>query len=271
MEHSAQALVGRLARIAIYPVKSLDPLVVTEARLLPAGGLEHDRRFAMFDAHGQVVNGKRTERVHLIRSAFDPASGRLSLEAPEMAAHTFSLLTQRPEADAWLSQCLGCEVRLAEDAEHGFPDDTASPGPTVVSTATLLQVARWFDLDLDEVRLRFRANLEIDGVPAFWEDCLYGPAGQGVRFRIGAVLLEGTNPCQRCVVPSRSARAGRPTPGFSRRFAELRAATLPAWAVRERFDHYYRLAVNTRLISATGTALRAGDPVVVERANSRSP
>jgi uncharacterized protein YcbX len=261
MEHPECTLAGRLARIAIYPVKSLDPLLVPEANLLPAAGLEHDRRFAIQDAQGCVVNGKRTERVQLIRSRFEVDAGRLSLEAPDMPQQTFSLPADRPAAQAWLSRYLGFEVQLAEDARRGFPDDTSAPGPTVVSTATLLEVARWFDLTLEEVRLRFRANLEIEGVPAFWEDCLYGPAGTAVRFRVGEVLLEGTNPCQRCVVPSRSPLEARPTPAFSRRFAEMRAATLPPWAPRDRFGHYYRLAVNTRLVSAGALRVRVGDLV----------
>ncbi len=262
---AAHALVGRLARIALFPVKSLDPLLVAEARLLPAGALEHDRRFAVFDMHGQVVNAKRTERIQLIRSRFEPARGSLSLQAPAMPAQTFLLPAERPAAEAWLSRYFGFQVRLAEDAERGFPDDTASPGPTVACRATLEEVARWFELDLDEVRLRFRVNLEVEGVPPFWEDCLYGPAGGSVRFWVGKVPLEGTNPCQRCVVPSRSALDARVMPGFARRFAELRARALPPWAARDRFDHYYRLAINTRPVSAAGGTLRVGDWVRVEQ------
>lgn len=265
MQTAAHAVVGRLGRIALFPIKSLDPLLVAEAQLLPAGGLEHDRRFAVFDKQGQIVNAKRTERIQLIRSWFEPVRGTLSLQAPGMAAQTFLLPSERPVVEAWLSRYFGFQVGLAEDAERGFPDDAASPGPTVVCKATLEEVARWFELDLEEVRLRFRANLEIEGVPPFWEDSLYGPAGGSVRFWVGEVLLEGTNPCQRCVVPSRSPLDARVMPGFARRFAELRARALPAWAARDRFDHYYRLAVNTRPASAAGGTLRVGDRVRVDR------
>ena len=58
------------------------------------------------------------------------------------------------------------------------------------------------------MRMRFRANLEIGEVPAFWEDRLYGESGTTVRFTVGAVCLEGTNPCQRCVVPTRDPLTG---------------------------------------------------------------
>lgn len=260
-ERAALGCVGRLGRISVFPVKSLDGEVVEQARLLAAGSLEYDRRYAIVDMQGSVVNAKRTERIQLIRSRFDLNQGSLSLAAPGMPAQSFSLPSQQAAAEAWLSRYFGFDLRLEEGVQHGFPDDNSALGPTVVSTATLQEVARWFDLDLDEVRRRFRANLEVEDVPAFWEDCLYGPAGQTRRFLVGEAVLEGTNPCQRCVVPSRSARDARPWPGFSRHFAEQRAATLPPWAPRDRFDHYYRLAVNTRLCAGAGSVLRVGDAV----------
>ncbi len=40
----------RLARIVIYPVKSLDGVALEQARQLPSGALEHDRQWAIFDA-----------------------------------------------------------------------------------------------------------------------------------------------------------------------------------------------------------------------------
>ena len=36
-----------LDRITVHPVKSLDGVEVTAARLLPGGGLEHDRRWRL--------------------------------------------------------------------------------------------------------------------------------------------------------------------------------------------------------------------------------
>ncbi len=151
--------------------------------------------------------------------------------------------------------------------DAGFPDDLESPGPTVVSTATLRTVAGWFaGLNEDEVRRRFRANLEIDAegndLPPFWEDRLCGPAGQATRFRVGDVVFSGTNPCQRCIVPTRDAATGDAWPRFAKAFAQAREVSLPAWAERSRFDHFYRLAVNTRLAGAGGR-IRVGDAVEV--------
>ena len=47
------------------------------------------------------------------------------------------------------------------------------------------------------------ANLEFATAEPFWEDRLYGLAGSVVPFQIGTARLAGTNPCQRCVVPTR--------------------------------------------------------------------
>ena len=59
----------RLARIALYPIKSLDPISVDAADLLPCGALKHDRQFALVDVAGRFVNGKRTDLVHRLETA----------------------------------------------------------------------------------------------------------------------------------------------------------------------------------------------------------
>jgi uncharacterized protein YcbX len=177
---------------------------------------------------------------------------------------TFDFDGDPVELAAWLGRIVGRPVAVRRDDAGGFPDDERAPGPTIVSTATLAAVAAWFPgLDVESVRRRLRANIEVDGVPAFWEDRLYGLAGETVPFRVGDVTLEGTNPCQRCVVPSRDPVTGAVIPAFSKHVAERRAATLPAWAERSRFDHFYRLAVNTRARRQAGRTIRTGDPVVL--------
>ncbi len=253
----------RLARIVIYPVKSLDGVALDHARLLPSGALEHDRQWAIFDAQGQWVNGKRTPRIHLVRSAIDLSARKITLSAGA-ATRAFAIDAQRAELEKWLSDFFGLEVRLQENATAGFPDDTASPGPTVISTATLMEVTRWFPgLALPETRRRFRANLEIDDVEPFWEDRLYSEEGEAVRFQIGEVLLEGTNPCQRCVVPTRNPETADRYDEFAATFERERYETLPYWATRSRFDHFYRLAVNTRPVAGHTGTIRVGDEVTI--------
>ena len=261
--------VPSLSRINYYPFKSLDGQSVTSARVLASGALEHDRRFAIFDAAGKVINGKRTAAVHRLRCEFDALSRYVALRrCPAGETLRFHVDDQRTELMRWLGEYFGMPdgIQIKEDPLAGFPDDRDAPGPTVISEATLEAVAGWFEgLTVDEVRSRFRPNLEIGGVPAFWEDGLYAGADELVEFAVGGAMFAGTNPCRRCVVPSRWSLTGEvgPDEAFAKTFALQRERNLPPWANVTRFDHYYRLAVNTRPASAGESFIRVGDEVHV--------
>lgn len=267
----------RLARIQLHPIKSLDPIEVPEARIGPNGGLECDRAWALYTVDGRWVNAKRTAAIHRIRAAYPPGLKSVTLSAPGDSRKMFTATLAFPEdserAAEWFSAYFEQQI-IVRYAREGFPDDGLAPGPTIISTASLQAVCKWFpELSLEEARLRFRATLEIDAdrsavtpseVPAFWEDRLFGENERNVvRFRIGDVAFEGSNPCARCAVPSRDPRTGEIILDFTRRFSERRRVTLPSWSHEMRFDHYYRLAVNTRVPSTeSGKLLRLGDPVV---------
>jgi len=255
---------AHLARIRVYPVKSLDPTDRDRAAIVANGGLTGDREYAMVDGDGDYVNGKRTAAVHRIRADFDGRRVTLGLtDGPER--RRLHLDDDRDALEAWLSAQVDPEVSLVRDERGGFPDDTTLSGPTVISTATIEEVASWFDgIDPAEMRLRLRPNIEIGGVEPFWEDRLYAGEGRAVAFGIGVVTLLGANPCQRCIVPSRNPWTGEETYGFTETFVERREATLPAFADRSRFDHYFRLMVNTVVErSEWGNELAVGDEVEV--------
>jgi uncharacterized protein YcbX len=152
-----------------------------------------------------------------------------------------------------------------QNSVAGFPDDVKNYGPTVISTGTLAEVASWFpSFDECSVRPRLRTNLEIGGVPPFWEDRLFTRPGAVVQFQIGDVLDEGTNPCQRCVVPTRDPHTGEAYPLFQKTVALERKELLPSWSTASRFNHFYRLAVNTRIpASEAGKVLRVGDEIKI--------
>jgi len=314
-----------LDQITIYPVKSLDGLVVAEARVLPSGGLENDRRWQLIDMEGRVLNAKRSPLFHAIRAEFDLANDPDSLTgsaagvdsaAPRLGANivtlsidpaaiaaraipgierlaslagdTFPLVPGPDGPCGWLSEAFGMGVLLLERADGGFPDDREAAGPTVISTATLAEVARWFRFDLDECRRRFRANLEIGDSDAFWEDALASPARPELQpsfseidpatpvdpyadlpppeprcFTIGEARFQATNACRRCVVPSRDSRTGRVTEQFRDVFEAWRGKTLPAAVDASGWNHAYRLALNTRLGSLGGSQLLAASRVIV--------
>jgi uncharacterized protein YcbX len=195
---------------------------------------------------------------------------------------TFAFPGDTEGAAEWFSMYFDQAIQVRYTRE-GFPDDGLAAGPTIVSTASLETVCEWFPgMTLDEARRRFRTTLEIDGasspgatdkngyastsekLPPFWEDQLFaGTETTVVRFRIGDVAFEGSNPCARCPVPARESQTGIDMVGFQKRFIELRREQLPPWAPADRFDHFYRLATNTRVPSTeSGKVLRVGDPLI---------
>jgi uncharacterized protein YcbX len=211
-----------------------------------------------------LINGKRSPTLQRIRAVFGD-----DVQSVELAAkgerQLFRLPDDANEIGRWLGTVFGVECRLIENRTGGFPDDDAAPGPTVISTPSLATVGTWFGgLPEDEVRRRFRANLEIAAPAAFWEDRLGAVGGAGQRFAVGPVVFCGATVCQRCPVPTRDSKTGEALAGFARQFAERREAELPEWAPRAQFDHYYRLAINTVLESiAEGATIRVGDEVRV--------
>lgn len=264
----------RLAGIRLHPIKSLDPVSVTEARIGPNGGLELDRAWALYAVDGKWINAKRAAAMHLIRAAYACDLTSVTLSVPghmpgpragrgNIAPTTLAFPGDTERAGEWLSAYFEQPV-IVRYAREGFPDDGLAPGPTIISTASLEAVCSWFPgMAFDEARQRFRATLEINGVPAFWEDQLFGQdANYAVRFHIGEVAFEGSNPCARCLVPSRDPRTGEIILDFTRKFCEMRRTTLPSWSPESRFDHFYRLSTNTRVASTeSGKVLRLGDPL----------
>src|SRR6266481_6057246 len=258
-----------LANVRLHPIKSLDPVYLKEARIGPGGGLEHDRAWALFSADGQWVNGKRTAAIHLIRASFAPGISSVTLSVPgdqrKIRTRTFAFPGDTADASQWFSDFFEQPITVRHSS-GGFPDDNIANGPTIVSTASLQAVCDLFNgMEFDEARQRFRTTLEIEGVPAFWEDQLFGEEERSaVRFRIGEVTCEGSNPCARCAVPPRNPHTGGDITGFQKRFSELRRANLPPWSPKERFDHFYRLATNTRVApSESGKILRVGDSLLL--------
>jgi uncharacterized protein len=263
--------VPQLSRIVIYPIKSLDGVEVRQAKILQGGALEHDREFVMVDQTGEWVNGKRTAKVHQIRSQFHLNARVVTLSVQNQNPVTFHLDHGRSGISGWLSHYFGSSVTLEQNTITGFPDDLISPGPTIISSSTIEQVASWFpDLEPENLRARLRTNLEVSDVPAFWEDQLYSSTGT-IAFQIGGINLQGVNPCQRCVVPTRDPMSGARTAGFQKTFVAKRKAQLLSWTATDslrvtridRFNHFYRLAVNTRIApSEAGKQLQVGDFVV---------
>lgn len=255
---------ARLSGIWVYPVKALNGFHRPRSAVLPTGALAGDRCFALRTGEGHFLNSKRTPAVHQLVLEWQFETSHCSFSTEEQRSSIYHAATDRVAIEQWLSDWFGEPIRWDEDPQNGFPDDLAAPGPTLVSTATLQEVASWFSLSLDETRRRFRANLEIEGVPPFWEDSLCGPGTGRQTLAIGEATFVCTNRCRRCVTPSRAPDTGEVTPRFVPTFVQRREQSLPSWVRPQDFDHFYYLAVNTRLDSLSGSGeIAVGDEVRV--------
>jgi uncharacterized protein YcbX len=259
---------AEVARITLYPVKALDGEDVAAARVTDAGLLAGDREYVLRGPDGDVVNGKRTDRVHALDSAFDVEAGRLTVTGDGETA-TFDLPAETAAAEDWFSAFFDLEISVERNREHGFVD-RRSAGPSVVSTATLEELASWYDdVTVEGMRRRLRANVEVGGVDPFWEDRFLGGApedasGGAPAMELGDVRLTGVEPCGRCVVPERDPGTGAHDPDFRERFVQRRRETFPAFADEDAFDHHYAAMLIAAVPAGSrGRRLSVGDPVAV--------
>ena len=233
-----------ISRITVYPIKSLDGLSLIEASVTASGSILNDRRYAIFNEKGIVVNGKNTPVIHRIRTGFDQEVEYVTFVLENKLPETFHLDHDRNRINQFLSECFSDNVTLEENPDGAFLDDPEQSKFTLISTASLRQVADRFSFSMDECRRRFRANIEIDDVPAFWEENLVRPHKVRVPFLVNQLLAEGVKPCPRCVVPSRNPDNGEMLRNFQKEFITLRKESLPDFSPLPDYGNYYQLSVS---------------------------
>lgn len=258
-----------VASLRIYPVKGLDGISVEESTIVRGGTLTGDREYALFDSNGDVMNGKRTADIQTLSTDFEPETGTLAVQSPAGKNAQFQLreADERTRAGEWFSEYFETDLTMERDDSLGFVD-RREMGPSVISTATLETVASWFDeMSVEGARRRMRANVEIAGVPAFWEDGFVGD--NAPQFDAGSVRFEGVTPCGRCVVPERDPDTGEPIDGFREQFIRNREETFPKWVDETAFDHYYTVMLIASVPELyRKETLRVGDPVSVIESNT---
>ena len=198
-----------LAQICRYPVKGLNAERLARVHLTPGEALPQDRRFAI--AHGSAVlaGGKpeqmpnssfftllRDERLALLRVSFDEASGDLAISrAGKRVVHAKAT---EPLGRTLIEQFL---AGFLGDAARGAPKLLEAPGHSFADARekclSLINLASVHDLErvvrqpIDP--LRFRANLYIEGAPA-WSEFDWA----GTEIEIGGARLRVTRPIDRC-------------------------------------------------------------------------
>jgi uncharacterized protein len=253
-------------QITIFPFKSLDGVAIQHAEISNGGCLLHDRIYAIIDANGKFINGKSTPKVNLLRTEFDFKCNILSIKTnQETNWNYFDVDSEKEQLERYLTEYFEESVHLIQDATGRFLDVPDLSGVTVVSKNSLLEVTKWFDgISYDESKRRFRANLEIDGVEAFWEDQLFLKPGTGIEFTIGDVTLFGVSPRARCVVPTRHSENAAVTHKFPKTFSRNRSEQLPSWSHLNNYNHHYYLSVDCYIPAMEyGKSIFVGDEIKI--------
>lgn len=244
-------VVGHVARLFVYPVKSCAGIELQDALLLETG-LEWDRRWMVVDEAGEFVTQRTLPRMALVRPGFAQGAGKgagqgaLLLRAPGMPALPVPLQSDAPavtvrvwddslDADdmgdaaaAWFSDFLGKRLRLVRfargarrlssrrwtgdlDAALQFNDAFAL---LVASSTALDEVNRRLEErgDAPVGIERFRPNLVLGGVPAHDEDHM---SLLQLTTAGGVVQLQPVKPCVRCTIPNVDPASGHSHPAVS--------------------------------------------------------
>jgi uncharacterized protein len=208
--------------LTVYPIKGLRGVSLSDAQL-DRNGLLLDRQWMLVDAAGKKFNQK--ESGQLARCQVSMGTDALTVFTPHTVPLTIGLTETTDEsvvaqiysnkveavavseaADAWFSALLNREVRLLRASPH-----TERPFCTAFADAYPLLVCNQASLDYLNAHLpepvpmdRFRANIVINGLPAFEENNL-------ASLRIGDAVINIASPCVRCQVITIDQSSGRLT------------------------------------------------------------
>ncbi|WP_407571693.1 MOSC domain-containing protein [Deinococcus altitudinis] len=274
-----------LTELWTYPIKSVGGVRLTCSAVEPRG-LEHDRRWMLVDARGELVTQRQHPKMRVIEVSLRPqddAEHVLLVEAPGMSP---LLVPRRPDgarvaarvwndatsglpvsaqASAWFSSYLGLPCVLLH-----MPDDDAraqqnKPFTSLLSFADgnpfhLVSETSVADLNTrlerPVVPLTFRPNLVVSGELPYAEDFWR-------LIRVGPLQFQVVESCARCSVLNVSPQ-GEMTAEPLRTLARLRrrGKAVPFGQNMLQGAPYYR----------AGGVLEVGMPVVVvERAEVPNP
>lgn len=208
----------RLVAIQRFPVKALSAESLERVALAPGAMLPQDRRFALVygdpatpGAAPRFATLREEPRLAELEARFDAAAGELVLSrrARPVARGIVTEPIGRTLIDEFLLSFLGGRgrgaVRLVESDDRGQGIGYGDTGGGHVSLLNLASVR-----DLERVTRapvdprRFRANLWIEGLPAWIERGWVGRA-----FGLGPLRLEGVEAIERCSVTNVDPESGR--------------------------------------------------------------
>jgi uncharacterized protein len=207
-----RAMTGHIAALFRHPIKGFTPQKVASAYLTSGAAFPGDRLFAVedgpsgFDPQSPAWISKsrftvlaKIAEVASARTHYDDASGELDASAPGAAPFEGSLADEagRTAFAAWLSALLGeaasGPLRVVTGGRHRFLDHPAGH-VSIINLASVRDFAERLGASVDP--LRFRANLYVDGWPAWAEN-----DWKGRELQLGQARATVFAPITRCSAP----------------------------------------------------------------------
>lgn len=201
---------GHVAGIFRHPVKGFTPEPLQAVDLAPGQGFPHDRIWAVengpsgFDPAQPAFVPKKmfTVLAHIAavasaKTVYTPLTTTLHAAAPGMReiAANLSEPAGRDALAAWLTELLGEDVRgplkiVEAPGQHRFTDHPLGQ-VSIINLASVRDLSQRMGVELDP--LRFRANLYVDGWPAWAEN-----DWTGKPLMVGWARAEVFKPIVRC-------------------------------------------------------------------------
>jgi len=245
-------LVGHVAEVWRYPVKSMQGERLERATLGP-GGIDGDRRFAVIDTEtGRVASAKSPRKwAGLLDLRGELRDGVLVVTTPDGS----EFRRDRDDLDTILSRFLGLPVTVrdtppasaaieivwpnvpgladagSESVEGLAPGGFFDLAPLhLVTTATLRRLRELTPTSDFDAR-RFRPNVVIETVPSLTGFVEAGWVGQAVI--VGDTRLSVTAPCSRCVMTTLAQPGLRADQQVLRAAVAHNAAAVGAYAISD--------------------------------------
>jgi uncharacterized protein len=228
-------MTARIQSIYRYPVKGLTPEKLNRVRLEPGQTLPADRQYAIengpsgFDPAApcyfpktQFLMLMRNERLATLDTRYDDASRTLVIrhENREAARGDLSTKDGRLAVEAFFRRFMPAELRgppkVLQADGHSF-SDVAAKVVSIINLASVAAIETVVGVPVNP--LRFRANLYVDGWPAWHEFSLLGQ-----EIAIGGARLKVVKRIVRCAATNVDPDTG------------IRDLTIPATLMRT-FDH----------------------------------
>lgn len=206
----------RVVDICRYPVKGLSAERLERVALSRGEGLPHDRRFAI--AHADVrfdperpewlpktnfLMLMRDEKLARLRTRFDDESGTLTIERDGKRLVRAKITEPAGRARigeffaAFMADAARGAPKVLEAPGHTFSDASRKPGTntykyvSIVNLASVRELERFVGRPVDPIR--FRANVYLDGAPA-WAEFDW----TGREIAVGGARLCVVSPIDRC-------------------------------------------------------------------------